>query len=99
MYHPWSSLTDGGLYGCTLLGKLFIFIFSIPVFCFKSKFIIKGQAVHLSIFVFQRMTFCTIFNEYLKDLPSFHVKSTDFLPFLHGPPPILLKFGTLVGIV
>ena len=27
---------------------------------------------------------------------SFHVKSSgDF----HGPPPILLKFGTLVGIV
>ena len=30
---------------------------------------------------------------------SFHVKSTDFWPFFHGPPPILLKFGTLVGIV
>ena len=27
---------------------------------------------------------------------SFHVKSTDGF---HGPPPILLKFGTLVGIV
>ena len=30
---------------------------------------------------------------------SFHVKSTDFWPFFHGPPPILLKFCTLVGIV
>ena len=27
---------------------------------------------------------------------SFHVKSTDGF---HGPPPILLKYGTLVGIV
>ena len=27
---------------------------------------------------------------------SFHVKSSDFWPFFHGPPPILLKFGTLV---
>ena len=30
---------------------------------------------------------------------SFHVKSSDFWPFFHGPPPILLKFGTLVEIV
>ena len=30
---------------------------------------------------------------------SFHVKSSDFWPYFHGPPPILLKFGTLVGIV
>ena len=30
---------------------------------------------------------------------SFHVKSSDFWTFFHGPPPILLKFGTLVGIV
>ena len=30
---------------------------------------------------------------------SFHVKSSDFLPFFHGPPPILLKFGTLVELV
>ena len=29
---------------------------------------------------------------------SFHVRSSDFWPFFHGPPPILLKFGTLVGI-
>ena len=36
-------------------------------------------------------------NISLKDrIGSFHVKSSgDF----HGPPPILLKFGTLVGIV
>ena len=38
--------------------------------------------------------------KYIKDgssvIGSFHVKSSgDF----HGPPPILLKFGTLVGIV
>ena len=26
---------------------------------------------------------------------SFHVKSSDFWPFFHGPPQILLKFGTL----
>ena len=25
--------------------------------------------------------------------------SSDFWPFFHGPPPILLKFDTLVGIV
>ena len=32
----------------------------------------------------------------IETLGSFHVKSSgDF----HGPPPILLKFGTLVGIV
>ena len=30
---------------------------------------------------------------------SFHVKSSDFWPFFHGPPPILLKFGTLVELV
>ena len=30
---------------------------------------------------------------------SFHVKSSDFWPFSHGPSPILWKFGTLVGIV
>ena len=35
----------------------------------------------------------------LIEFGSFHVKSTDFWPFFHGPPPILLKFGTLVGIV
>ena len=29
---------------------------------------------------------------------SFHVKSSDFWPFFHGPPPILLKFGTLVEL-
>ena len=33
---------------------------------------------------------------YLVSIGSFHVKSTDGF---HGPPPILLKFGTLVGIV
>ena len=32
-------------------------------------------------------------------LGSFHVKSSDFWPFFHGPPPILLKFGTLVELV
>ena len=30
---------------------------------------------------------------------SSHVKSTDFWPFFHGSPQIILKFGKLVGIV
>ena len=37
-----------------------------------------------------------IFHASVNPAGSFHVKSSgDF----HGPPPILLKFGTLVGIV
>ena len=42
-------------------------------------------------------SFFAIFNPFSGG--SFHVKSTDFWPFFHGPPPILLKFCTLVGIV
>ena len=41
--------------------------------------------------------FKNIIDKYLvKAGGSFHVKSTDGF---HGHPPILLKFGTLVGIV
>ncbi len=48
--------------------------------------------IHASHFkrIHTRLQVCLII------LGSFHVKSTDGF---HGPPPILLKFGTLVGIV
>ena len=44
-----------------------------------------------------RVTLTQIPSNIVEDVQgSFHVKSSgDF----HGPPPILLKFGTLVGIV
>ena len=35
----------------------------------------------------------------IEDIGSFHVKSSNFWPYFHGHPPIILKFGTLVGIV
>ena len=46
-------------------------------------------------------TFALVFFAvgHLLQLGSFHIKSTDFWPFFHGPLPILLKFGTLEGIV
>ena len=37
--------------------------------------------------------------DWVVSIGSFHIKSSDFWPFFHGPPPILLKFGTLVELV
>ena len=51
-------------------------------------------------FDFLYVILCIILSQYVQNYRpthgSFHVKSTDGF---HGPPPILLKFGTLVGIV
>ena len=49
-----------------------------------------------SVFSNNGLNQIVIFHASVNPAGSFHVKSSgDF----HGPPPILLKFGTLVGIV
>ena len=51
------------------------------------------------IFVFAIMHYSLIFLcviNYNGTLGSFHVNSTNFWMFFHGPPRIVLKFGTVV---
>ena len=85
-------------YECPMLNELWNFVESVLFQLIGCQVKVSIKAILFNIF---KPHAITRFNELLMLLVngSFHVKSSDFWPFFHGPPPILLKFGTLVELV
>ena len=60
------------------------------------RLLLVGQQHEMELLPIFGYELCAVPPSLVYEYGSFHVKSSgDF----HGPPPILLKFGTLVGIV